>query len=943
MNVRTQLSKVIILFVLLISLTQNVCGKSASEHLPVSLADSTLKQLADWEKQDSLEQWMGILKNISKERSIKSDISEAIALLSDCIEGIWRNPNSEKESIKLAWIYVNRAYLYSHNQGDYLAAKTDYLNALQYFESCDYSDFFVARYLLEPLGNIYTRHGENEQAIVMLEEFQRISKDENQLEAIIDSYNDLGRAYTNKKAYEKTFELLYQGSLIDPTNLSKLGLLESSKAEVELELGAYDEGIKSAQLAIEHLGKATKKMLPSNFLFVANNRNIVGSYITLGKLYIKKNEFAQSQFHFEKAWGIAQNFYQGKHRRKAKILNGLGDCYRESEHYLKSINFYHQALIESVPGFDQEDIKVNPPNDLLFAEVEISESLTAKARLSKMLFEKTEDQEWLELSVATYLTYFRWNKKLRAEQLNIQSKLDLSTEIHGIAEETLEVIYMLKNLTNEKDLAEVAFQIIEQTKGVILSESDISNFMETNNQDLKTEILALNVLRTQKWETQELFNSLKMEDDKEVQERLKISIEDLDRKIQIQDFQLREDFPSYDKIRLDQNDSVNFDQLRVHLKERKYDLWSYFLGEEHLYLIKSTKGEFEFIELDHKMYENLLPQFLEQLNSPNQNNPKMYAQIAVQLFNVLLPNNEKESNENWLILPDGNMNLIPFEALVTKESTETPTYKKLPYVILDHTIHYSPSIKFVLQNREYAISKKSYLGLAPIFDQSNEFAHLPHSEEEVMFAKELFSGDVFLNDSASKSKFITTANQYELIHLSTHAGLGSGKNNDGWIAFQSEEGYEKLLTPELLQLNLSARLVVINGCETGLGEIFKGEGMLSMARGFIQSGAQSAITNLWQVNHASNARLMRVFYQELHASGSPAISLRNAKIAYINDQEIDTQSAHPFYWAASVLIGTNNEMTLNADESWIVRVSLFCGLGVLVIVIGFFLRRKLKA
>jgi len=264
------------------------------------------------------------------------------------------------------------------------------------------------------------------------------------------------------------------------------------------------------------------------------------------------------------------------------------------------------------------------------------------------------------------------------------------------------------------------------------------------------------------------------------------------------------------------------------------------------------------------------------------------------------------------------------------------------YLVREITIHYAPSAKFLLQNQGHDVSNNMSVRFATIFSKSETNEALNHSAEEINFARSLFEGDVYLNEEASKNIFVTQAKDYELIHLSTHAGLGSGKNNDGWIAFSSPLGAKRLLTPELLELDLSASLVVLNGCETGIGEMYKGEGMMSMARGFIQAGAQSAITNLWQVNHDANARLMQDFYAHLSESNSPAGALKQAKIEYIKSDDVDEMSAHPYYWSASILVGTNAQVDLKRAANYFSLYLLIAGIGVAFLGVFIYFRRTKK-
>jgi CHAT domain-containing protein len=126
------------------------------------------------------------------------------------------------------------------------------------------------------------------------------------------------------------------------------------------------------------------------------------------------------------------------------------------------------------------------------------------------------------------------------------------------------------------------------------------------------------------------------------------------------------------------------------------------------------------------------------------------------------------------------------------------------------------------------------------------------------------------------------------------------------MVFSDEKSSDyKLEANELLKLDLPASLVVLNACETGSGTIFKGEGPMSLSRGFLNAGVESTVTNLWSVNHESNAVIMKHFYESLSETHVPSLSLTKAKLAYLSSGEIDDMGAHPYYWSAPILIGSD--------------------------------------
>jgi CHAT domain-containing protein len=143
-------------------------------------------------------------------------------------------------------------------------------------------------------------------------------------------------------------------------------------------------------------------------------------------------------------------------------------------------------------------------------------------------------------------------------------------------------------------------------------------------------------------------------------------------------------------------------------------------------------------------------------------------------------------------------------------------------------------------------------------------------------------------------------------------------------------------------LSLRARLAVLSACETGKGMLQKGEGVMSMARGFGIAGAPSTVMSLWEVDDQISAEIMGAFYQGL-AEGKPIdASLRDAKLAHL--AKSDTYTASPFYWATYIPVGANAPIQLRLKPArW--PYLLAAGITLCAIVLGIFLwkRRKLSA
>ena len=148
--------------------------------------------------------------------------------------------------------------------------------------------------------------------------------------------------------------------------------------------------------------------------------------------------------------------------------------------------------------------------------------------------------------------------------------------------------------------------------------------------------------------------------------------------------------------------------------------------------------------------------------------------------------------------------------------------------------------------------------------------------------------------------------QYRYVHFATHALLNTRHPELSGIVLSlvDHDGKEQdgfLLAHEVYNLNLPAELIVLSGCRTGLGKEIKGEGLMSLTRGFMYAGAERVVVSLWDVNDKSTAELMAQFYKGMLGKQrlTPSAALRRAQVAMWKS----ARWHQPYYWAAFVLYG----------------------------------------
>ena len=148
-----------------------------------------------------------------------------------------------------------------------------------------------------------------------------------------------------------------------------------------------------------------------------------------------------------------------------------------------------------------------------------------------------------------------------------------------------------------------------------------------------------------------------------------------------------------------------------------------------------------------------------------------------------------------------------------------------------------------------------------------------------------------------------TLSNFKYVHFATHGLIDEEKPDLSSLVLTRNENSSDdglLQATEIFNLNLHADLVVLSACQTGLGKLVRGEGMIGLTRAFMYAGAPSVLASLWSVSDISTATLMGAFYENLiNKNLNKTDALRKAQLTMIRDEKF----AHPFYWAPFIIIG----------------------------------------
>ena len=310
---------------------------------------------------------------------------------------------------------------------------------------------------------------------------------------------------------------------------------------------------------------------------------------------------------------------------------------------------------------------------------------------------------------------------------------------------------------------------------------------------------------------------------------------------------------------------------------------------------------------------------------------KKYETSAFSLYKLLFNNNIRKSIppgiKNLVIIPEDILSTIPFEALLTDNYKKKWTgwnnsnyFSDMPFLLKKYNISYSYSTNLYYQTLPKSSdipeikSLYDWLALAPVFNDDGTsgtnlrtrqlieknatdnsgnvntrawlrdgsyIAPLPGSEEETKNIFQLFEDNnkkaVLKTHKFANEEFVKSGalKDFKYLHVATHGMVNESKPELSCILLAQDTSSTEdniLFSGEIYNLELNADLVVLSACETGLGKIAEGEGVIGLTRALLYAGCKNIIVSLWQVSDESTSQLMVQFYKNHFADENKGFS-----------------------------------------------------------------------
>ena len=904
------------------------------------------------------------------------------------------------KDISLSLLHKKLGTIY-YLQDDYKAAVPYLEQALKIRESLDPNDPDLARDYGN-IGIISRYTGRFNRAIEFLNKATTLQKDNNVLARLYSelgtNYKFLGNYRKSLDHFNQAILLLKDGADLkaQATALLEKGTILTELEQENEDLIYINQAIKIFnnptisdyinltncyhQTAISYLlfsndyTNAKNAKLDSAFFygnqalemaskFLAPDHELKGQILlTLSSIFMEKGQWDQASNMLNQCPPNNQNLYN------AVVLETRSRLLAHQKSYNEALIANQQEMMTLLDGYTNADIHSLPSiKDIknTLSQNYMAQALALKARYWYAYYQQSNNKQHLDEALKTSTLFDELVDHIRADFSNSGSNIAWSAMTINAYENAIEICLALAQNSGDASYKEKALYFSEKSKGLTLLEAfqntKASSVAGLSEQDLiKEREMKLDISDLE----QEVFQLIQ-QGKPELQEKIVA----LNKKIFIkkeayQSFlsDLEQNNPQYYQTKYQLN-ILNLEQIRALLKDDQ-GVVEYFVGDSSIYAFKITKTEFEVYTLDGQ--ESMLARvndfrksiygfFLSSKDRSDQMKSKyaqQYSNRSHQMYQKLvaplgaLP-------KRLIIIPAGPMCDMPFEPLLTEPVTELDKYKQHPYLLRNHVISYAYSATLLkeMMHKEHAATTGTYVGFAPSFGKTaaslirgKRFALSPlaYNQPEIENIQALLgSGTVFKDGEATEDQFKQIASDYQIIHFATH-GMANSKDPDfSLLAFTEvpdDKENEFLYVSDLYNLELQADMVVLSACETALGKNFKGEGIMSLARGFSYAGAKSIFTTLWSVNDHSTYNIIKGFYYYLQQGMDKDEALQQSKLDYIS--RANNFTAHPFLWSPYILVGdTNSIPAITKGLPWLSIIGVVVG-GILLLFFGFNIAKK---
>lgn len=902
--------------------------------------------------------------------------------------------NQPKPSANLAQLYKNigKGYYVLNDFNQALPALTQ---TLQIREAINPKDSNLVKDYYN-VGQINRILGRNQAAAVFL---NKALSAPNASELLADIYSELLLVYTKLGNYEKAQQysamalfaaeqkytrtsleyglaVFGQGYLAAETNdhANAIGLYQ--KALRLIQALPYNDAINKLNIlnSIAESYHRSQMFDSAAFAFqqtiaaaqVVNHQNLTfEAYLGLGAAYAKLNKSAEAKAAFDKGFALVQN--NPKSIAYANYQLNYGSLYLLNYNDpATALTYFQKQLVALLEDFNNADVNALPTEkdfDKCISLEGLANAMAWKARAWLALYNQNHNKQALLNAWETIQRcedvidfYRRYNSE--------DSNIEWSAMAVNAYENAINICLALHQATNDAQYQQQAFYFAEKSKSLALLEafqtSKAKSFAGIPAEILEQETqLKLDIAQLE----QDLFQLSAKKNKSNLGTLIQLQEQLASKKAAYEQLltELKANYPQYHQTKYDIQ-LLNIDAARKLLAPEQA-IVEYFVGDDAIFIFKITADAFDIkrvtmssdtllrrtIALRGSIYDYFLGN-VEQSSDNYKALATNYITYANELYKLLIEP-VLPLPKRLIIVPDGGLSYIPFDALLSEIPAQPAAFKTHAYLLRTYSISYCYSATLLqeMQAKQHN-PNNTFLAFAPQFGDGYQaevrgkrynLSPLMHNTPEVQRAQAVLkTGKILTGADATEANFKQIGANYRIVHFATHGMANNEFPDYSLLAFTEIKDTienEYLYVNDLYNMELNADLVVLSACETGIGKMQRGEGIMSLARGFSYAGAKSIFTTLWSVNDQATAQIVENFYLHIAEGKTKDEALQLARLDFIAQSTDET--AHPFLWSPYILIGDTTPINgLGSYSLWLV----FGGGALVVLALGGLLTWRLQ-
>jgi CHAT domain-containing protein len=854
-------------------------------------------------------------------------------------------PNHSKVSDS----YKGLGEVYFFTIFDLKNARDNFVKSIEILERQPYVDPYELYSGYFNLAQVNRRSGDIDRALTFaFKAFSVIHSNPAYEKYLERCYTLLGDIYFSKAEYEKSVEYLIKGieqsikvdgkdnySLI--LKMRNLGVSYVERKDFAAAINAFRESLRVYRKHDQH----DVSLGHRNFLF-------------LGWAYHKSGSLDSAKKYFRKSLALQLTENGFKHPKTSEIYDYMAKLFKDFNQVDSAAVFSQRSLNAAIKEFDNQNIFASPDISSIRDRYELFTKFATKGSILHELFKRNHQLKVLHAAHSSFQLADQLMTQNRNSYQREEAKLFFADHYHSIYENAIDVAYQLYDQTKNITYLENAWMYMEKNKAFLLAESlqraemfSGAGIPDSIRHEERSIVSQLARYRDE-------LESSKAKNDIAAQEKIQAELFQLTRQQESLTTSISQRYPNYFHVKYTSLASLS-DIARVAAKKDAIVL-QYFWSEHFVYAIAVSEKNVVIRKIENSPRIQSAIELYRGEMQPGASGAKhdynTFVTNAELLFRTLvMPLVSDYKGEKIVVIRDGPLLTIPFETLLFSKRGGENNYKTLEYLIRKYVVSYAHSGNLFVRNAEGKERSADHgvLGFSfsssmpnPIQEESvGEQSELPGTARELKAISEYFEGDFFQGSDATEQKFKALASGYDILHLAVHGRVDEDKPLSGSLLFKHsldtvDNG--ELNLAELYNLRLNARLAVLSACESGVGKVFKGEGVFSISRGFDYAGCPSTIITLWKIGDQASSTIMANFYEELKSGEQIDVALRNAKLRYLETSH--SLLTHPTYWAAFVPVGNMDAVKESKLALWATLAAVALTLGVFIVMKKFQARRK---